>query len=109
MAEIIPIRVAQNGGIPDIEAVGVAASAGGDTYKNNGETHFFVDNGGASPCVVTFNGITDPNNRTGNTVLTVPAGKVGYVRPLPALLYGQTANITYDQVVSVKVLAAILE
>jgi hypothetical protein len=59
------------------EIVTSAAGAGGDTFTITGAERFFVDNGNASPCVVTMTA-QSPNN-DGELVdyeYTVPAGQV---------------------------------
>lgn len=53
MAELIVQSISQSG----INPTFVAASAGGDTFKNNGKTSLHVKNGSASAITVTVDSI----------------------------------------------------
>jgi len=99
----------------DITANAVAADgANGNAFVNSGGQSLIIINAGASPCVVTkvygpgasFDGTT-PTNPT----VTVPAGHTMELGPFPPGLYSDVngrANFTFNQVVSVTLLARIL-
>ncbi len=91
-----------------IDVTGVAASAGGDSFVNDGKTHVHINNGGAAPVTVTFaiqstvDGIAVGSGKQ----VVVPAGKTLIVGPFPPGIYNDNSNrvqMTYSAVTSVLV------
>lgn len=110
MGELTVQKAAESGGMTL-----VAAAAGGDTFKNNGQTLLVVKNGGAGAVAVTVTAQnTSPDTRTYGAVTkangggSVAAGAVDVFGPFPSAAFnnstGQVA-VTYDQVTSVTVAA----
>src|SRR5215831_18044895 len=103
-------------GLLDLAGTAVAADAGlADKWPNpTGTTFLYVDNGGASACVVTMTwgappaGTYDGSISTPARTFSVAAGKRALLGPFgPTSLFNDTngnANVAYNQVTSVKIL-----
>jgi len=96
----------------DFTAQAVAADgANGNTFPNTGGQSLVVINGGGSPCVVTPHygaGAVFDGQSVANRTVTVPAGHTMEIGPFPPALFNDTNSrvvVTFDQVVSVTVLA----
>jgi len=104
-------------GLLDLAGSAVAADAAlADKWLNpNGTTFLYVDNAGASPCVVTMAwgappaGSYDGNIAAAARTFSVGTGKRALLGPFgPTSLFNDTngfANVSYSQVSSVKILA----
>lgn len=109
MAAIAPVSMTNGGsrlGVIDASAVDTAAAAGGDTFLNDGNTLFYIENGDASGITVTFVGVTDSNGRQVSETLAVGATSSGIAGPFPRDLFnnGGSVSVTYSAVTSVTVL-----
>ena len=96
----------------DYTSVAVAADGvNGNKFLNTGGQSLIVINGGASPCVVTKvygPGATFDGTTPSSPTISVPAGHTMEIGPFPPSFYNDAqsyANFTYNQVVSVTVLA----
>ncbi|MFF9146324.1 hypothetical protein ACF1BN_15835 [Streptomyces sp. NPDC014861] len=110
MAALNPTLVPVDGGLPDLSAVAVAATALGDTAPCGPGRLLAVINGGGAGRTVT---VATPGTVDGLAIedlaVTVAAGKTALI-PLPRRPFAGTggrAAITYDAVTSVTV--AVLE
>ncbi len=83
-----------------------ANGSGGHSVVNDGRTFLHVKNGGASPCVVTFEtpGTVDTLAIADRTV-TVAAGGEAVAGTFPTQTYGASMLVDFDQVTSVTVAA----
>ncbi len=102
----VPVQeLAYQGGPNDITASGTAGDAANDhVVTNHGNELLFVENAGASPCIVTCVSRADIHGRTGDTVVTVPAGGAAVIGPFNPDLFNQAGgvmNIDLDQSASV--------
>ena len=104
MAVITPAQITVTGLLPTF----VAATAGPDTFVNNGEnTILHVDNQNGSTCVVTIDGTgVAPTGAVAFdddvdvSVLTTDRQVIG---PFPKSRFGSTVSITYSVTASVTV------
>lgn len=108
MAVITPVAVSRAG---LATSGGAAASAGGDSFLNDGKTLFMVMNGGGSPITITetlpSTAVVDGQLPASRTV-TVAAGERTLIGPFPTAIYSDTLgymNIAYSGVTSVTVKA----
>lgn len=88
---------------------GAAASAGGDTFPNDGNTFITVVNGGGSACTVTLpiTQLVDGQTPTAKTVV-VANGTTVQIGPFPQAIYNDATGsvaLSYSQVSSVTVKA----
>lgn len=87
----------------------VAASAGGDTFSNDGKTVLHVKNGGAAAVTVTVDSVAPCNQGVDhNAVVSVPAGGERVIGVFPPGRFNTTAGqvaVSYDVVTSVTVAA----
>lgn len=87
----------------------VAATAGGDSFANDGNTSLRVKNGSASPITVTINSPTQCNmGFTHNVAVTVAAGAEQDIGPFPPSRFNDqygNVNVTYSASASVTVAA----
>jgi hypothetical protein len=88
-----------------------AASGGGDTFTNDGQTYFVIKNGDGSDHTVTFSfsginqGVVDGVTPTA-VARTVTAGHTAIFGPFPSGLYNDASSlvhVTYSAVTSVTV------
>ena len=70
---------------------GSVDATNGNTFPNNGQTLAIVRNGSASAITVTFTSVPDPYGRTGDAVVSVPAGTDMVVGPFNQALFNQTS------------------
>lgn len=110
MAAIAPVSMTNGGsrlGVLDVSAIDVAASTGGDTFLNDGNTLFYIDNADASGITVTFVGATDSNGRAVNETVAVGATSRAICGPFPRDLFnvGGSVSVTYSAVTTVTVAA----
>lgn len=107
MAALTPVTTSR-AGVSD--AGGAAASAGGDTFTNDGMTMLLVKNGSGSAITVTelIGQTIDGQAVTAKTV-SVPAGQTMLLGPFPAAIYTDPATgnmaFTYSGVTSLTVKA----
>lgn len=103
MAQLDVEAVSLTGGTPSM----VAASAGGDSFSNDGHTMFKVTNGGASSVTVTVASPQDCNyGYNHDVVVNVAAGATVDVGPFPPARFNDNkgnVNVTYSEVTSVTV------
>ncbi len=85
----------------------VAASAGGDTFVNDGKTYFVAKNASGGSINVTFviSKLVDGVANTTNKVVAVPAGKSVHSGVFSLDAYGLIVSVTYSAVTSLTVLA----
>ncbi len=92
-------------------AVDAAATGGGDTFANNGNTFFYADNAGGSDIEITFDDIGTPT--PGGTLdafdpdvtIDVALGTIAIMGPFPTQRFGTTVSVTYEGVASLTVAA----
>ena len=92
-------------------AVDAAATAGGDTFANNGNTFFYADNAGGADIEISFDDTGTPT--PGGTIdafdpdvtVDVTAGTIAMIGPFPTQRFGTTVSVTYEGVVSLTVAA----
>lgn len=104
----IPVTTLNRAGVTD--ASGTAASAGGDTFVNDGKTLFLVKNGSASPITVSFTIVSAVDGVTpAAKQVTVPATTTSVIGPFPGNVYSDpvTGNVAvaYSAVTTVTVKA----
>lgn len=84
-----------------------AATAGGDSFDNDGRTMFIVKNGGGSPITVTFDSLVPSNYGTDvNVVGTVAAGQTWFFGPFDPARFNDAngrVGVAYSAVTSVTV------
>lgn len=84
-----------------------AASAGGDTFPNDGFTFLRIKNGGASPITVTVNSVTQCSQGfTHNLTATVAAGAEELIGTFLPSRFNDTngqVSVSYSAVASVTV------
>jgi hypothetical protein len=92
-------------------ATEAAADATGNNWVNSGKEFLYVDNQGAVTCNVTLvyntTSQTFDGQAVANKVVAVAAGARKIIGPFPTGIYNDVnskANVSYDQVASVKVL-----
>lgn len=87
----------------------VAASAGGDTFANDGKTYLHVKNAGAAAVTATVNSIKPCDQGSDHdAVVSVPAGGERLIGPFPPGRFNDpngAAAVTYSDVTSVTVAA----
>lgn len=88
----------------------VAASAGGDTFRNSGGNNFLhVKNGGAAAVTVTIDSVEKCNQGFDhNLAITVPAGSDKIVGPFQEKRFNNDSgqvSVSYSDVTSVTVAA----
>lgn len=112
MADLTPVAVPVAGGLADVAASAVAATALGDTAPTGPGLALYVNNGGGVSRTVT---VATPRTMAGLAVadatLVVAAGDHGII-PLPTRPFGGAdlrAAITYDAVTSLTVAVLDLE
>lgn len=85
----------------------VAASAGGDTFVNNGTTYLFVKNSGGSPIDVTVDSVAQCNyGFDHNLTVSVAAGTTQKIGPLSPNRFNDITSkvaVSYSAVTSVTV------
>lgn len=107
MAALTPVTVSR-AGVSD--ASGAAASAGGDTFTNDGMTMLLAKNasGGAITITIAVGQTVDGQTVTSKTV-SVPASQTMLIGPFPLAIYTDpaTGNVafTYSAVTSLTVKA----
>ena len=98
----LPINVLVNTGLVP-SAIDQAAAAGGDTFKNNGQTIFYINNASAGPLNVTFGAVTDVAQDIG-------AGEERIMGPFKPEDFNDAnglVNVTYTDGVTTLTVAAI--
>lgn len=109
---LIAVQAISRAGI--VSAGGTAASAGGDTFQNDGSTFFKIINGGGASITVTFplNGADVTRAVDGQAVtaksVSVAAGATVDVGPFPKASYDNSngeVSVAYSAVTSVTVRA----
>jgi hypothetical protein len=87
----------------------VAAASGGDQFRNDGNTLFYVNNGGGSPINVTIAAqFVAGDLPLTDQVIAVTNGTAKLIGPFPPRLFNDAQgllNITYSGVTTVTVLA----
>lgn len=110
MAAITP-QIINLAGLEDFTLA--AASAGGDTFVNDGRTTLVIDNAGGGVVVVTVDSLRLSNYGTDeNIVVSVSAGSRGFFGPFDKDRFNtiaQTVGVTYDGVTSVTVATLVLD
>lgn len=106
MADLTVQKVTTDGANPTM----TAASAGGDTFTNDGHTFLIVNNSGASPITVTVPAKTACNHGVKHdAVVSVPAGEERMLGFFEVTRFNdpQTGkvSVTYSDVTSVTVAA----
>lgn len=94
--------------IDGVELTGAAASAGGDTFANDGRTYFIFNNGDASSHTPTFDAtqtVTDASLAVADLAVATAANKIKIYGPFPTATFGASVSVTYDAVTSVTVSA----
>ncbi len=90
-----------------LKPVLTAATAGGDTFTNNGNTFIHVKNAGASAVTVTFKALRKcSQGGLHDVVVSVPAAEERQIGPFQPGVYNDStkkAKITYSAVASVTV------
>ena len=105
---VLTVQAVTRAGLNLTDAL-VAASAGGDSFANNGLEVLAVVNAGGSSVTVTlpYVATADGQTITSRTVV-VGAGKTALIGPFPQALYNDANNrvaVTYSGVTSVSVAA----
>lgn len=84
-----------------------AASAGGDTFDNDGRTIIVVKNGSGAPITVTFDSLTPSNYGTDvNPAAAIPAGATYFFGPLDPNRFNDAngrVGVSYSGVTSLTV------
>lgn len=102
MAVLAPVTPGLAGGA---EAF-VAASAGGDTFPNDGHTMLHVKNGGGAPINVTIDSKVACNQGADHDlIVAVPNAGERFIGPFPQERFGTDVNVTYSGVGTVTVAA----
>ncbi len=102
MAQLTVQKISLSGTDPSF----AAASAGGDTFANDGNTVLRVKNGGTAAISVTVDAITPCNfGFDHDASVSVPAGGAREIGPFPQNRFGVTAAVSYSGVTSVTVAA----
>lgn len=84
----------------------VAASAGGDTFANDGETYIRVKNGHSSAQTVTAAAVYPCNHGSlHNSAVSVPASGERDIGPFPPSRFGDPVSLTYSGVTLLTVAA----
>ena len=106
MAAITVLVVDRAAGL--LEPTGAAASAGGDTFDNDGRTFLIVRNGGGSPMTVTVDSTqlcSQGFDHNEPTAVSVANGAERWFGPFPPTRFGTPAAVSYSAVTSVTVAA----
>lgn len=83
-----------------------AATAGGDTFTNDGKSFLHAKNGSGGALVVTVAAIYECSHGSShNAVVSVPAGGERIIGPFPTNQFGENPAITYSGVTSLTVAA----
>ncbi len=106
MATAIPLQtVPSYGG----EIDSISWTAGDDVedheFSNDGNAILLIRNGDASPRDITIVSVADRLNRLGDLTVTVPAGEIGFVGPLPIEGFNQpggVVSVTLDDDTSIE-------
>lgn len=89
-------------------ATQTANSADDMQFQNNGSQLLFVDNGSGGAVNVTIPMCPDKYGRTGQRVVSVPAGEQKFIGPFDTELYNQTGCVHVDFSVSTDILVGVL-
>jgi len=99
----------------DLDGVDAAADIGGDTFPNDGETFFYINNADASPMNVTFASMRASaavpgfgSLLSGNAVVAVGATTEMLIGPFPVTRFNNGAGqvqVTYDSITTLTVAA----
>lgn len=89
----------------------VAAAGGGDSFDNNGQCVFVVNNGSGASITVTFDDPNTPNPGNAaqfnpDVAVVIPAGQKRYIGPFPPFRFNDPngrVNVTYSGVTSLTV------
>lgn len=90
----------------------VAAAGGGDSFDNNGQVVFVVNNGSGAPITVTFDDPNTPNPGNASqfnpdVAVSVPAGARRTIGPFPPFRFNDAngrVNVTYSDVTTLTVM-----
>lgn len=106
---LLTVQTADRGGL-NLTDSDVAASAGGDSFANDGNTALYVLNGSGGDITVTLvfgtGAAVDGQSPTNRTVV-VEAGKAEIIGPFPTQYYNDgngRMNVTYSGVTTLTVL-----
>lgn len=84
----------------------VAATAGGDTFPNDGYTFLQVKNDDASEKTITIGAVRACNHGfMHDATVAIAAGDTKVIGPFPVERFGGTPDITYSAVTSVTIAA----
>lgn len=111
MATLTPVATRDDTGVGIADIVALLANAADlqNDFVNDGNNVLFVNNGSASPLVVTLIAEPDPFGRGGGGVgdeaITIPAGKLGmFPFASPAMFNsGAKAAFTLDATATIKI------
>jgi len=97
MAEITVQQISTDG----LEAAaGTAATAAGDTFKNNGRTFIIVEDTGTTAPTVTINSLVNcSQGHDHNLSVAVQSGEMRYIGPFPKDRFNDSdgmVTVTYD-------------
>lgn len=96
----------QNSGLSGLKPIYSAATAGGDTFFNDGNTVLHVKNADATSKTVTINSVTQCSfGFDHDVVVAVPAGEERVIGPFSTSRFGANPEVTYSAVTSVTVAA----
>lgn len=102
MALLTIYAISQAGVVPTY----VAASAGGDTFPNDGQTFLHVKNGHTSPQTVTVNSTKQCDQGFDHdVVVAVPNASERMIGPFPIARFGRTVSISYTGVTALTIAA----
>lgn len=91
----------------DVDPVFVAASGGGDSFTNNGDTQLLVMNAGVSSITVTIAAARNCDHGfLDDEVVTIGAGELDWSGPFPHARFGDSqrvVNVTYSATTGVSV------
>jgi hypothetical protein len=104
MAVLTPVSPGLTGAI---EAF-VAASAGGDSFPNDGHTMLHVKNGSGASINVTITSLVNCNQGVNHpVVVAVPAASERIIGPFDQTRFGTSVAVAYSAVTTVTVAAVI--
>jgi len=90
----------------DVEAAFAPASAGGDTFANDGRTYIYVANDGASPITVTIDSPRACSYGFSHDVsFSAPAGERRQAGPFNPSRFGAVVSVAYSGVTDVTIAA----
>lgn len=97
----ITIRVP---GLTGVTSALAAASAGGDTFLNDGKTQFLAENAGGGAIDITFNSTQACDQGFDhNVTVNVPAGQRRVIGPFSVARFGANVSVTYSGVTGLTV------